>query len=254
MIATHARERESQHDLEDGLPSRRTSSPPPRPSQPPPSERRPARLRARAALDRFLPAQVGPHGAAQPLGGGRRVRVRPGLRAEGAALLRAALREVLPRRGPRRRAGPVRGALRARRQSLRDAAARRDDAAPRRAPRAPAAPRRPLARRGRHLPPAVPRQLHQPPGRRARLPRERRAPARSRGARRRVPRRDEGYRKALPGALPPAALRARRLRQALPAHAARRWCPSPSWAARRPTRCSRASSTSPARSVCPICR
>jgi len=39
MIATHARERESQHDLEDGLPPRRTSSPPPRPSQPPPSER-----------------------------------------------------------------------------------------------------------------------------------------------------------------------------------------------------------------------
>jgi 1-acyl-sn-glycerol-3-phosphate acyltransferase len=39
MIATHARERESQHELEDGLPPRRTSVPPPRPSQPPPSER-----------------------------------------------------------------------------------------------------------------------------------------------------------------------------------------------------------------------
>jgi 1-acyl-sn-glycerol-3-phosphate acyltransferase len=39
MIATHARERESQHDLEDGLPARRTTVPPPRPSQPPPSER-----------------------------------------------------------------------------------------------------------------------------------------------------------------------------------------------------------------------
>jgi 1-acyl-sn-glycerol-3-phosphate acyltransferase len=34
MIATHARERESQHELEDGLPSRRSSIPPPRPSQP----------------------------------------------------------------------------------------------------------------------------------------------------------------------------------------------------------------------------
>jgi 1-acyl-sn-glycerol-3-phosphate acyltransferase len=39
MIATHAKERESQHDLEDGLPPRRTSAPPPRPSQPAPSER-----------------------------------------------------------------------------------------------------------------------------------------------------------------------------------------------------------------------
>jgi 1-acyl-sn-glycerol-3-phosphate acyltransferase len=41
MIATHARERESQHELEDGLPPRRSSIPPPRPSQPPerPSER-----------------------------------------------------------------------------------------------------------------------------------------------------------------------------------------------------------------------
>jgi 1-acyl-sn-glycerol-3-phosphate acyltransferase len=41
MIATHARERESQHELEDGLPPRRTSIPPPRPSQVPerPSER-----------------------------------------------------------------------------------------------------------------------------------------------------------------------------------------------------------------------
>lgn len=39
MMATHARERESQHDLEDGLPPRRTTVPPPRPSQPPPSER-----------------------------------------------------------------------------------------------------------------------------------------------------------------------------------------------------------------------
>jgi 1-acyl-sn-glycerol-3-phosphate acyltransferase len=39
MIATHARERESQHELEDGLPPRRSSIPPPRPSQPVAPER-----------------------------------------------------------------------------------------------------------------------------------------------------------------------------------------------------------------------
>ena len=37
MIATHARERESQQELEDGPPPRPTSAPPPRPSQPPPA-------------------------------------------------------------------------------------------------------------------------------------------------------------------------------------------------------------------------
>jgi 1-acyl-sn-glycerol-3-phosphate acyltransferase len=39
MIDSHARERESQHELADGLPSRRSTLPPPRPSQPAPPER-----------------------------------------------------------------------------------------------------------------------------------------------------------------------------------------------------------------------
>ncbi len=212
-------------------------------AHPGPRQRGPGH-RARSAPARLLPAPVGAHRPAQAVRGGRRVRPRSQVRGAVSAVLRLPLQDVLPRRGRGHREHPRRGPLPRGLQPLRrPPALRRHHAAHHRAPRAPHRARAALARRGLRLLPPLRGHGDEPARRGARLPGERGAPARRRQPGRRLPRGRQGHRQALPRALPPPALRPRRLHPPLPAGPGRRSCPPPSSAPRRRTPCSTASST-----------
>ncbi len=239
MIVEHARERSRPSSDADSVPARlrlrprlapRDSAPSPRPSSTPrASSSRPTSTCASgaAAAMRNRSEEVDEFGY-DPI---YEQHVRP--------LFDFLYKQLLPRRGPRRRRRARERPLPARRQPLGHAAARRHDAQDRGAsastrstatcagsPRTSSSTSRSSASFANRL--GAVRACQENAERLLR----------HEDARRRVPRGHQGHRQALSRALPAPALRARRLREARACARARRSCRSRSSAPRRRTRCS----------------